>query len=67
MRMNEIFLAEATFRLIKEKRSIVIDTLEFGEVKDMEHYRELMGWLRSLEYVEQELKSLLEKQELSDD
>jgi len=65
--MNEIFLAEATFRLLKEKRSIVIDTLEFGEVKDMEHYRELTGNLDALDYVEQELKSLLEKQEHADD
>jgi hypothetical protein len=65
--MNEIFLAEATFRLLKEKRSVVLDTLEYGEVKDMEHYRELMGMLRALEYIDQELKSLLEKQEHADD
>ena len=65
--MNEIFLEEATFRLIKEKRSVVLDTLEYGEVKDMEHYRELMGMLRALEYIDQELKSLLEKQEHADD
>ncbi len=65
--MNEIFLAEATFRLIKEKRSVVLDTLEYGEVKDMEHYRELMGMLRALEFIDQELKSLLEKQEHADD
>ena len=65
--MNEIFLAEATFRLIKEKRSVDLDTLEYGEVKDMEHYRELMGMLRALEFIDQELKSLLEKQEHADD
>jgi hypothetical protein len=33
----------------------------------MEHYRELTGNLDALDYVEQELKSLLEKQEHSDD
>ncbi len=65
--MNEIFLAEAILRLLKEKRSVVVDTLEFGEVKDMEQYRELMGWLRALSFIEQELKSLLEKQEHVDD
>ena len=65
--MNEIFLAEAILRLLKEKRSVVVDTLEFGEVKDMEQYRELMGWLRALAFIEQELKSLLEKQEQDDD
>ena len=65
--MNEIFLAEAILRLLIEKRSVVVDTLEFGEVKDMEQYRELMGWLRALAFIEQELKSLLEKQEHVDD
>ncbi len=65
--MNEIYLAEATFRLIKERRSVVLDALQFNNVKDMEHYRELMGELSALEFIEQELKSLLEKQERSID
>jgi hypothetical protein len=33
----------------------------------MEMYRELMGNLDSLDFIEQELKSLLDKQELLDD
>ena len=65
--MNEIYLAEATFRLIKERRSVVLDALQFNSVKNMEHYRELMGELSALEFIEQELKSLLEKQEQEDE
>jgi hypothetical protein len=65
--MNEIYLAEATFRLIKERRSVVLDALQFNNVKNMEHYRELMGELNALEFIEQELKSLLDKQERNDD
>ena len=65
--MNEIFLAEATFRLIKERRSLVLDVLQYNNVKSMEHYRELMGELKALELIEQELKGLLEKQERRDD
>ena len=65
--MNEIYLAEATFRLIKERRSVVLDALQFNNVKNMEHYRELMGELNALEFIEQELKSLLNKQELKDE
>ena len=65
--MNEIFLAEATFRLIKERRSTVLDVLQYNNVKSMEHYRELMGELKALELIEQELKGLLEKQERQDD
>jgi|TARA_B100000941_G_C28091177_1_gene343675 hypothetical protein len=35
----------------------------YGNVKSMEHYRELMGNLEALNHVDQELKNLLEKQE----
>lgn len=61
--MNEIYLAQAVFRLIKERRELVRETLEFDNVKDMEHYKGLMGELKSLDYLEGEIKNLLDKQE----
>ena len=63
--MNEIFFSEAVLRIIRERREIVYDSLIHNQVKSMEHYRELMGMIDSLNHVEQELKSLLEKQERS--
>ena len=63
--MDEIYFAEATFRIIKERRKAVQDLLIYDNVKNMEQYRELMGNLKSLDHVEQELKSLLDKQERS--
>jgi hypothetical protein len=39
----------------------------YGNVKNMEHYRELIGNIQGITFIEQELKSLLEKQEQSDD
>ena len=65
--MSDIFVAEAVIRLIKDHRQTVVDQLKYGNVKSMEHYRELMGNLDALNYVEQELKSLLNKQERIDD
>ena len=65
--MTEIYLAEAIFRVIRERRNILQDALVFGEVKNMEHYGEIIGGLKSLEHIEQELKSLLDKQEQVDD
>ena len=44
-----------------------MDLLQYGNVKSMENYRELMGNLEALAYVEQELKSLLTKQEQKDE
>ena len=65
--MNEIFVAEAVFRIIKERRQDLVDIMMYGNVKSMEQYRELMGNMDALNHVEQELKSLLDKQEQSDD
>ena len=60
-------MAEAVFRIVRERRQSVQDLLIYDNVKTIEQYRELMGNLASLHHVEQELKSLLEKQERSND
>jgi hypothetical protein len=63
----DIHLAEAVFRIIRERRQAITDLMEYGNVKSMEHYRELMGNLEALNHVKQELKSLLDKQERAND
>jgi len=65
--MDEIYVAEAVFRIIRDRRQGVVDLMQFGNVKSMEQYRELMGNMESLNHVEQELKGLLDKQERSND
>jgi hypothetical protein len=65
--MEDIYLAEAVFRILRERRQGIIDLMIYGNVKSMEQYRELMGNLECLNHVEQELKSLLDKQERSND
>ena len=65
--MDEVFFADAVLRIVRDRRLTVQDSLIYDNVKNMEHYRELMGNLKALDHVEQELKSLLDKQERSDD
>ena len=65
--MDEIYMAEAVFRIIRERRQSVQDLLIYDNVKNIEQYRELMGNLKALDHVEQELKGLLDKQERSND
>ena len=65
--MDEIFIAEAVFRMVRERRQNIIDQMQYGNVKSQEQYRELMGNLDALNHVEQELKGLLDKQERSND
>ncbi len=62
-----IHVAESVFRIVREHRATIENLLVYDNVKNMEQYRELMGQLKALEHVEQELKSLLEKQEQLDD
>ena len=61
--MSNIYLAEAVFRIIRDRRKAIEDLILFDNVKNMEQYRELMGNLEALNHVDQELKALLEKQE----
>ena len=65
--MDEIFIAEAVFRMIRERRQAIVDLMQYNNVKSMEQYRELIGNLEALNHVEQELKGLLDKQERSID
>ena len=65
--MDEIRVAEAVFRVIRERRQGVVDLMQYGNVKSLEQYRELMGNMECLNHVEQELKGLLDKQERSND
>ena len=65
--MDEIYIAEAVFRIIKERRQGVVDLMQYGNVKSMEQYRGLMGNMEALNHVEQDLKGLLDKQERSVD
>ena len=62
-----MFIAEAVFRMIRERRQTIVDQMQYGNVKSIEQYRELMGNLDALNHVEQELKGLLDKQERSID
>jgi hypothetical protein len=65
--MDDIYIAEAVFRILRERRQSVTDLMIYGNVKSMEQYRELMGNMECLNHVEQELKGLLDKQERSND
>ena len=65
--MDGLQLAQSLQRLAKERREMVLEVLEHDGVQSMEHYRELMGMLKTLNYFLQELSSLLNEQEQFDD
>lgn len=67
MSKSEIYLAEAVFRIINERKKQISEALLYDSVKSMEQYRQLMGERKALEYVDEELKSLLDRQEKDDE
>jgi len=46
--MDEIYVAEAVFRIIRDRRQGVVDLMQYGNIKSMEQYRELMGNMEAL-------------------
>ena len=67
MSKSEIYLAEAVFRIINERKKQISEALLYDSVKNMEQYRQLLGERKALEYVDEELKSLLDRQEKDDE
>ena len=67
MSKSEIYLAEAVFRIINERKKQISEALLYDNISNMEQYRQLMGERKALEYVDDELKSLLDRQEKDDD
>ncbi len=65
--MDSLQVVQFVQRAIKDRRGQVLDLLEHGNVKSMEHYRELMGNLDALNHIAQELSGLLEQQEQDND
>lgn len=65
--MDGFQIVQFVHRTINERKILIREVLEGGGIRDMEHYRRLMGELDALNYVAQELSGLLEKQEQKDD
>ena len=65
--MDVIRLVQFVQKTIKERRQSVREILENNGVQSMEQYQKLMGEMAALFYVEEELTSLLQKQEQIDD
>ena len=65
--MDVTRLVQFVQKTIKGRRQSVREILENNGVQSMEQYQKLMGELDALFYVEEELTSLLKKQEQLDE
>ena len=65
--MDVFRLIDAIQKTIRSRKQNVREILENNGVQSMEQYQKLMGEMDALFYVEEELTSLLQKQEQIDD
>ena len=64
--MDIITLSDKIRKILRDKKAQLNDIVTSGSAKDMEQYRHLIGQLDALNFIEQELSDLLEKQENDD-
>ena len=64
--MDSIKLAERIFRIIRTRQTQLIEIITNNQVKDWNDYQNHLGQLDTLNYIEQELSDLLNKQEQND-
>lgn len=65
--MDVFRLIDAIQKVIRNRKQSVREILESNGVQSMEQYQKLMGEMDALFYVEEELTSLLQKQEQIDE
>ena len=64
--MDQIYLAERLFRVIRTRQTQLTEIIVNNQVKDWNDYQNHLGQLDTLNYIEQELSDLLKKQEQND-
>ena len=64
--MDSIVIAEKIFRIIRTRQTQINEIITGNQVKDWNDYQNHLGQLDTLNYIEQELSDLLNKQEQND-
>jgi|TARA_R100001129_G_scaffold118065_1_gene81537 DUF1009 family protein len=64
--MDVIDLIEELNKIIKTKRQDIADVLLTGGVENYSNYQNLVGQLKSLDHIEQEVKDFLQKRKMHD-
>jgi hypothetical protein len=64
--MDVIDLIEELNKIIKTKRQDIADVLLTGGVENYSNYQNLVGQIKSLDHIEQEVKDFLQKRKMHD-
>ena len=52
---------ELLFKFIRGRKQEIGESMIYGNVKNMEHYRQLVGNVEAFQMIEDEMKQILEK------
>tara|TARA_R110000796_G_scaffold12566_4_gene41477 strand:+ start:1811 stop:2107 length:297 start_codon:yes stop_codon:yes gene_type:complete len=64
--MDGLYICEKLLKLIRERKKATIDTLSHGAISDFVNFKETRARIIEQEYIEQEIKNLLESKENND-
>ena len=64
--MDVVELIEELNKIIRTKRQDIADIILTGGVEDYTNYQNLVGQLKALNHVEQEVKDLLQKRKMNE-
>ena len=65
--MSDLYFVDKLLKVIRERRTVVVEAMTEGSVNDFAAYRHLRGRLEVWSEVEQEIRLLLKREQRYDD
>lgn len=65
--MSELYFVDKLFKVIRERRAVVVEAMTEGSVNDFAAYRHLRGRLEAWTEAEREIRLLLKQEHRDDD
>lgn len=65
--MSELYFVDKLFKVIRERRAVVVEAMTEGTLNDFAAYRHLRGRLEAWTEIEREIRLLLKQEHRDDD
>lgn len=65
--MDDLYIVEKMYKIVRERRSVVVEALTEGSVNDFAAFRHLRGKLEAWNDIEAEIRLLLKQSEIDDE
>lgn len=65
--MDDLYIVEKMYKIVRERRSVVVEALTEGSVHDFAAFRHLRGKLEAWNEIESEIRLLLKQSDIDDE